>query len=237
MYYDGMCADIGHAELRKSERQSSSALYLATLSLAGLLACGGHSSSAWDAGVAAGTGGAVESVPSGGFPSTDTGGTITDANRASDLSALAIDCSYLPCLASAVSTVTGCQPSRTCTYQTMTWGAVVHCFDNGITTMTDVPGSGTSVMGVKKDGNPCYAVESDSSPALPNSATVEYRDANNDLMVTVYTSDTGTAAECPGTDVAFTVPTGSTCMTAITALGGLTPESSCLNASEGDCYY
>jgi len=100
----------------------------------------------------------------------------------------------------------------------MTWGAVVHCFDNGITIITDVPVGGASVMGVKKDGNPCYAVESDSSPALPNSATVEYRDANNDLMVTVYTSDTGTAAECPGTDVAFTVPTGSTCMTAITGV-------------------
>jgi hypothetical protein len=65
----------------------------------------------------------------------------------------------------------------------------------------------------------------------------EYRDGNNNIMVTIYTDDTGTHAECPGASGAFDIPPGSACMTAISALGGLTPGTACIHDSAGDCLY
>lgn len=211
------------------QRLSTRALGIETMLVTCLLGggCGGGSGK---------TNGADSGTLAGGAGSTGGAGGV-DANHTGDAMGPAVDCSYLPCLASAVMTVAGCQPSDTCTSQTMTSGAVVHCFDNEVTIIVNNPMVGVVIIGVKQAGNTCYSVESDSTPALPNAATVEYRDGNNNTMVTIYTDDTGTHAECPGASGAFDIPPGSACMTAISALGGLTPGTACIHDSAGDCLY
>jgi hypothetical protein len=233
-----MCVGIGNREYEpRASATVWAVLSLAMLELAFVPTCGGHSSSARDADLAASTGGTGGSAPlgAGGSPTTGTGGTSIDANAAGDTAA--IDCPYLPCLAAAVSAVTGCRPSQTCTYQTMTTGAVVRCFDNGITVIIHNPSASLVVMGVKKDGNFCYGVDSASTSGSPaNSLT--YRDANNETVVTIFTDDSGaTHGMCPNANVSFTVSPGTACMAAIVALGGISPGSACLDATAGDCRY
>jgi hypothetical protein len=198
-------------------------LFFATFGLAFVPACGDHSSSGHDADLAAGAGGAR--------------GTSTDANAASDT---AIDCPYLPCLTAAVSAVAGCQPSHTCTSQMTTSGAVVSCFDNGITVivhnLSDISSTNLVVIGVKKNGTFCYGMDSASTSGA--AATLTYRDANNQTVVTVFTDDSGaTHAMCPDSNISFTVSPGSACMAAVVALGGITPASACLDVKPGDCSY
>jgi hypothetical protein len=227
------CMHAGIGNRGHQHRASAGAggvLCLVMLGLALGPACGGHSSSLRDASAAASTGGA------GGSGQLGSGGAGSDANGAGD-AALAVGCSYLPCLATAVSTVAGCQPSDTCTYQTTTTGAVVRCFSNGLTVILHTPAAGMAVMGVKKDGSFCYGVDSvGTSGSL--AVTVTYRDGNNETMITVFTDDAGaTHAECPGASGSFSISPTSPCMTAIAALGGITPASACAHASEDDCRY
>jgi len=231
---------ISVGDLQYEYRASARAvvvLCLAMLSVAFVPACGGHSSSVRDTGAADGTGGTSGSDSLGADGSATGGGRGTSIDTISADDAAAIDCSYLPCLAAAVSTVAGCRPSQTCTYQTMTTGAVVRCFENGLTVITHTPSAGLVIMGVKKDGTFCYGVDS-ATTSGSSASTVTYRDSGNATMVTIYTSASGaTHAECPNAAGSFTVPPGSACMSAVTALGGTSPGSACLDATEGDCRY
>jgi hypothetical protein len=204
-------------------------LCIATLCLVTLAACGGSSSSGHDTG-SAGTGGSGLS-DAGASP---TGGAGGPSGALAD--AAAINCSYVPCLATAVSVVAGCRPSQTCTYQTMPPEAVVRCFDNGLTIIVHNPVANMVVMGVKKDGNFCYGVDSvgSGSPAV----TVTYRDGSNATMLTVFIDDAGeTNVLCPEATGSFTISPSNPCMAAVASLGGVTPGSACVNASEGDCSY
>ena len=224
---------------RKCQKQSSitvgGVLCLATLWLTVVTACGGHSSSVRDAGVATGAGGASGNGSSGDGASPTNGAGGTGGDTAGD--AAAIDCSYLPCLATAVSVVAGCRPSQTCTYQTMTTGSVVRCFDNGLTVIMHTPAANMVVMGVKKDGTFCYGVDSVGTSGSP-AVTVTYRDGTNATMATVFIDDTGsTSVECPNATGAFTISPSNPCRAAVASLGGVTPGSACVNASAGDCSY
>jgi hypothetical protein len=113
------------------QRLSTRALGIETMLVTCLLGggCGGGSGK---------TSGADSGTLAGGAGSTGGAGGV-DANHTGDAMGPAVDCSYLPCLASAVRTVAGCQPSDTCTSQTMTSGAVVHCFDNEVTIIVNNP--------------------------------------------------------------------------------------------------
>jgi len=216
-------------------------LGLAAVWVAGALACGGSSSSARDAAAIASSGGAAgsASLGEGGSPLAGTGGSSADATNAGDVAALAANCAYLPCLASAASTVAGCQPSSTCTYQTMTTtGAVVRCFDNGVTVIMNYPAAGMVVMGVKKAGAFCYGVDSINPSGAPNGGSVTYRDSNNYTAITIFADDAGGLhALCPDSNVSYSISPASSCMAAISSLGGITPGSACLYASESDCRY
>jgi len=230
---------------RKCRNQASiipgSVPCLTTLCLAVITACGGNSSSARDAGVAdgagAGAGGAGGNGLSGAgaSPTGGVGGTGGDTNTVGD--AATIDCSYVPCLATAASVVAGCRPSQTCTYQTMPPEAVVRCFDNGLTVITHNPAANMVVMGVKKDDTFCYGADSTGTSGS-SAVTVTYRDGSNATMATVFIDDTGTTnVLCPNATVAFTISPNNPCMTAVASLGGVTPGSACTNASAGDCRY
>jgi hypothetical protein len=235
-----MCVDIGNREYRpRTSAKLGPVLFFATFGLAFVPACGDHSSSGHDADLAS-AGGSGGSTPlgAGGSPTAGTGGTSNDANAAGDTAA--IDCPYLPCLTAAVSAVDRCQPSHTCTSQMTTSGAVVSCFDNGITVivhnLSNTSSTNLVVMGVKKNGTFCYGMDSASTSGA--AATLTYRDANNQTVITVFTDDSGaTHAMCPDSNVSFTVSPGSACMAAVVALGGITPASACLDVRPGDCSY
>ena len=233
---EGMSEDTGGESFSgRLSAHRSAILCLAVLGCAVSPACGGHSASNADAVTTTGTGGTAGSASSGsgGSQTFDVRGSNTPTGDV----ALAVDCSLLPCLTSAVSTVAACQPSHTCTYQGVANQSIVHCFDNGITIIRQNSAADTAMMGVKKAGSPCYALEYQNSAAQPNAGTLEYRDGNNALMVTIFANGQETRAQCPGSDTIVTVPPDSTCMSAISVLGGLMPASACVQGSLGDCQY
>jgi hypothetical protein len=179
-----------------------------------------------------GTGGAAGSL-SNPDSAAEAGGADSDS--------AGTGCTDLPCLGTTASLIATCKTSNTCTYQTTSKG-INRCFDNGVkTSVTAIAASASSpggqmVMAVKKDGVPCYTFNVSYADTSGTAGIFVYQDAVGAPLITESVDSSGSTVTCPG-EAAILTPKNTSCSTALAALGGLMPASSCLSGTAGTCQF